>query len=340
MRLCRRAWAARALAISIVWATGAAACGSARPAERTPGHRDHQPGDGDPFAAARDFRPVSFSVDVKGHGRPVIFIPGLGCPGAVWDDTVAHLGGQYETHVLTLAGFAGNDPIEEPLSAAVRRDLTRYIRSRRLRDPIIIGHSMGGFIAYWIASYHPELVGPVIVVDAGPALSGDIDEAKALRARWKNASDDEFDDGMRAAFLSMTSVPKKMEGVLDAVTNSDRRVIGDAIYEMVTTDLTEHVQEITAPVLVIAADGGFQQRIRSQIETIPDHEMIVLPHTKHFVMYDDPDGFYKAIDKFLDDHPAQGGAKPGPRREPKTEPKAEPKGTDKTDKTDKTDNKS
>jgi pimeloyl-ACP methyl ester carboxylesterase len=69
------------------------------------------------------------------------------------------------------------------------------------------------------------------------------------------------------------------------------------------TDLTDHVKEITAPVLVIAADGGFQQRIRSQIETIPDHEMIVLPHTKHFVMYDDPDGFYKAVDKFLADHP-------------------------------------
>jgi pimeloyl-ACP methyl ester carboxylesterase len=293
MRVCLAAW------LVVLAFTG---CGAppppARPApDRERGDDDH------PFAARADFEPVAFTVEVHGEGRPVILIPGLGCPGAVWDDTVAHLEG-YESHVLTLAGFAGTDAIAEPLSAAVRRDLTRYIRSRKLKAPIIVGHSMGGFIAYWIASYHPELVGPVIVVDAGPALSGDLDEAKALRARWKNASDDEFTGGMRAAFSAMTSVPQKMAPVIDQVIRSDRRAIGDAIFEMVTTDLTDHVKDITAPVLVIAADGGYQTRIRAQIETIPDHEMIVLPRTRHFVMYDDPDGYFKAIDKFLDEHPA------------------------------------
>jgi len=96
----------------------------------------------------------------------------------------------------------------------------------------------------------------VIVVDAGPRLSGDLDEAKALRAKWKHASDEEFVDGMRGAFMSMTSSPKKMALVIDAITKSDRRAIGDAIYEMVTTDLTDRVKDIKAPVLIIAADGG------------------------------------------------------------------------------------
>ncbi|TMQ16352.1 MAG: alpha/beta hydrolase [Deltaproteobacteria bacterium] len=271
-----------------------AACGTTRAAERDDEERLPSRGDRDPFAAPADFKPVAFSVEVKGSGRAVIFIPGLGCPGMVWDDFVSHLGDDYESHVLTLSGFAGNDAISEPLSAAVRRDLTRYIRSRRLRNPIIVGHSMGGFIAYWIASYHPELVGPVIVVDAGPALSGDLDEAKALRAKWRDASDEEFTGGMRAAFMSMSGAPRK---------------IGDAIYEMMRTDLTDKVKDITAPVLVIAADGYFQTRIRNQIETIPDHQMIVLPRTHHFVMYDDPAGFYKAVDKFLEEHPARSDAK-------------------------------
>jgi N-formylmaleamate deformylase len=293
------------LRLAVLLAVPLWACGSSKPADHVPADPGHAGRDREPFAAAENFKPVAFGVEVKGHGRPVIFIPGLGCPGEVWNETVTHLGDDYETHVLTLAGFAGRDAIGEPLSAAVRRDLTRYIRSRHLHDPIIVGHSMGGFIAYWIASYHPELVGPVIVVDAGPALSGDLDEAKALRARWKHASDDEFTGGMRAAFTAMTSAPKRMEPVIEAVTRSDRRAIGDAIFEMVTTDLTDHVKDITAPVLVIAADGGYQQRIRTQIETIPDHEMVVLPRTHHFVMYDDPDAFFRLIDKFLEDHPAK-----------------------------------
>ena len=297
MRVCT----AVALAIAL------GACGAAPPAERserTARRNDRTAGpDSEPFGAARDFKPVAFTVDVKGRGRPIIFIPGLGCPGHVWDETVAHLAGDYESHVLTLAGFAGNEAISEPLSAAVRRDLTRYIRSRNLRDPIIVGHSMGGFIAYWIASYHPELVGPVIIVDAGPALSGDIDEAKAIRSRWKNASDEEFVGGMRAAFTGMTSSPARMAPVIEAVTRSDRRAIGNAIYEMITTDLTDRVKDIVAPVLIIAADGRYQQRIRAQVETIPDHQMIVLPRTHHFVMWDDPDAFFKLMDKFLEAHP-------------------------------------
>jgi len=281
--------------------TAVLGCGARSPAPST---RSGGPA-GEPFMAAQDFQPVAFSVAVHGHGRPVILIPGLGCPGAVWDGTVVHLAEGYETHVLTLAGFAGQAAIDEPLSAAVRRDLTRYIRSRRLRAPVIVGHSMGGFIAYWIASYHPELVGPVIVVDAGPALSGDLDQAKALRARFRRAEDAEFADAMRAAFAAMTSVPKQMAGVIEAATRSDRRAIGDAVYEMAATDLSDRVGDITAPVLVIAADSGFQGRIRAQIEPIRDHQMIVLPHARHFVMYDDPEGFYRAIDKFLGSHPGR-----------------------------------
>lgn len=274
-----------------------AACGA------KPAIKDDPPEDGsNPFGRAEGFKPVAFGVEVKGTGHPVILIPGLGCPGEVWDDTVAHFTSKkFQTHVLTLSGFAGRPAIKEPLSAAVRRDLTRYIRSRKLSNPIIIGHSMGGFIAYWIASYHPELTGPIIVVDAGPALSGDMEEAKQLRSQWKTVSEEEFANLTRIAFLSMSKKkPKKMEPMVAKVAQSDQRAFADAIYELVTTDLTGEVKDIKAPVLILAADGGFKERIKSQVETIPNHEMVVLPGTGHFLMYDDPERYFAEIEKFLE----------------------------------------
>jgi pimeloyl-ACP methyl ester carboxylesterase len=48
----------------------------------------------------------------------------------------------------------------------------------------------------------------------------------------------------------------------------------------------------------------FQQQITKQIEVIPDHQSIVIPHTRHFVMFDDPPAFFHAIDTFLAAHPA------------------------------------
>jgi len=138
---------------------------------------------------------------------------------------------------------------------------------------------MGGFIAYWIASYHPELVGPVIVVDAGPALSGDLDEAKALRARLEARQRRRVHRRHARPRHRMTSVPRKMasgdRGGDPLPSARDR----DATLRDGDTDLTITSRRSPA-VLVIAADGGFQRRIRAQIETIPDHAMIVLPHTR------------------------------------------------------------
>jgi len=37
----------------------------------------------------------------------MILIPGLSCPGDVWDETVAHYKDRYQMHVLSLAGFRG-----------------------------------------------------------------------------------------------------------------------------------------------------------------------------------------------------------------------------------------
>ncbi len=275
----------------------AAACGGAQ--------RVAAPDDDDdsPFIDSRDYQPTSFHDAIAGSGRPVIFIPGLGCPGAVFDPLIAHLGGKVESHVLTLAGFAGEKPTQPPLAAAVRKDLIRYIRSRRLESPIIVGHSMGGFIAYWLAATAPDLIGGVIVIDAGPALGdSDPETARTLRNMWAQAGDDALQNQVRAAYSSMTTDPARIEPYLAAIGRSDRHAIGDAIYELVTTDLRDQVVKIRAPFLLVLADGGLQGLYRSMAKPIANKQIVVLPHTRHFVWLDDPDGFDALLDAFLAAH--------------------------------------
>jgi pimeloyl-ACP methyl ester carboxylesterase len=255
-----------------------------------------------PFADRKDFQPKAFGVEVSGSGPPIIFIPGLGSPGEVWAETVRALEDRYECHVLTLSGFAGQPPIDEPLSAAVRRDLTRYIRSRRLDHPVIVGHSMGGFIALWLGASTPENIGALVVVDAGPALSGDLDEARLLRSRWAEATDEEFARQAKFMYAGMVSDRKRLEAISSLAAKSDRRTIGDAIYEMMITDLTDRMSEIRMPVLFVLADGGLQQRIRKQVEDVPDKEIVVIPKARHFVMIDEPKRFLEALEAFLAAH--------------------------------------
>ena len=271
------------------------ACGHAAPAS-------HEDDTSQGLFSVRAFKPRTFEARVSGEGRPVIFIPGLGCPGGMFDGTIAKLHG-VQAHVLTLAGFAGRPAVKPPLAASVRKELVRYIRANHLVKPIIVGHSLGGTIAYWLAETAPDLIGGTIVIDAGPALADtDPTTAKTLRNMWAQAGDDELPEQVKTAYSGMVSDPAHIAPFIDAIAKSDRQTMGDAIFELVKTDLRPQLAQIRAPLLLVLADGGYQNVYRAQIDPIPHHEVLVVPHAKHFVMLDAPDALATAIDHFVAKH--------------------------------------
>jgi pimeloyl-ACP methyl ester carboxylesterase len=252
---------------------------------------------------AKHHAPTAFTVEVRGHGRPVILIPGLGCPSSVWGGMVEHLR-DHETHALTLAGFAGNPRIDEPLLATTVEQLARYIRDRHLESPIIIGHSLGGSLAYWLAAREPALVGPMIIVDAGAPAGTDLDSAAQTRDMWRRLDDERFVQQVKDTFGQMSAKPAQIQPVIAAVARSDRRAIGDAIYELSATNLRNQLGNIRAPVLLVLADGSLQDAFRREASGVPRREVVVVPNTGHFVMLDEPTRFFAAVDGFLAKHEA------------------------------------
>lgn len=284
----------RLVAVGLALAVTFVACG---------GKTQPRPEDGDdddgPFVNQAGFEPTAFTAKVTGEGQPVIFIPGLACPGEVWDDTVARLGDGIQAHVITLAGFGGTAPTKPPLIAKTRKQLVRYIRSNHLKDPIIVGHSLGGYLAYWLAATAPDAVGGVVVVDAGPRYFANDEEARLLRNTWAQAGDDELPVALRNVFSGMTRNRKNIEPFITKIAASDRQTIGDAIFELVKTDVTPLTASITSPLLLVLADGGLQYRYRKQAADVDHLEVVVMPKTGHFVMLDDPEGFAKTLSAFI-----------------------------------------
>jgi len=115
----------------------------------------------------------SFQFTVKGSGQPIILIPGLSSHGSVWDETVAKYKNNYQTHVVTLPGFAGVKPMD--LSSGfllpIKQELLEYIEKNNLKNPIVIGHSLGGFMAMLMAIDKPQLFDKIIIVDSAPFFS-------------------------------------------------------------------------------------------------------------------------------------------------------------------------
>ena len=271
------------------------------------------------LVASENEHKKSFAVEVSGQGRPMILIPGLSCSGEVWSNTVNHYKISYECHVLTLAGFAGQPPLEGPFLEKVRDDLAAYIRTHNLNRPIIVGHSLGGFLALWLASQNPDLAGPLVIVDALPFFpagmypSATVDTARPfgeqIRAQM-SANRDQFVQSSEQMLKMMVTAPKDRELVLSWIKTTDPVAAGNAISDIYSHDLRQELAKITSPTLVLGTWVGSkdflsreetEKRIRAQYAKLKSAE-IILSETRHFIMLDDRDWFFRQTDAFISNH--------------------------------------
>jgi len=264
-----------------------------------------------------------FTVDVRGEGPPMLFLPGLTCPGAVWDETVAHYAKSYECHVFSLAGFAGTPAmdLEGGFLLRVRDALIAYIEDRNLARPVVVGHSLGGFLALGLGIDLGDDLGGLVIVDGlpffpaamNPAATVESTRAMAEQTRQQMAhssmSREQLSQMQRGMLQSMVTAPEDRERALEWSLASDQATVAQAMYEMNTTDLRADLAKISVPTLVLGAWIGYRQYgatresteaiFRAQYSGLPGYRLAMTDHARHFIMLDDPEFLLGEIDGWL-----------------------------------------
>ena len=250
------------------------------------------------------FQPTRFSVEVRGSGPDVILIPGLTAGRDVWSSTVAAVPG-YRYHLIQVGGFAG-EPVRGNARGAVvaplAEEIRRYIAAEQLERPAIIGHSMGGTLAMMIAARWPDRVGRVMAVDILPqpsALLGSSPE------RMRGLA-----DGLRD--LAATPSGRRLFGSLigsfgtnGAAGQSDPDVVGRAMHELATIDLTSDLPRIGAPLTVVYASADARARARTYAAYLSAYagargaRLVRVDDSGHMIMFDQPARLHEAVREFL-----------------------------------------
>jgi pimeloyl-ACP methyl ester carboxylesterase len=262
--------------------------------------------------------PVPFKVVVTGSGPPMILIPGLGSGGNVWDGTVEHFKGRYQCHVLTLAGFAGQPAMDGPFLERVRDGIVKYIHEQHLDHPVIIGHSLGGVMAFWVAETAPADVGPIISVDGLPYYSAlmtpsatrasMLPKAEEVRAMYAAQPAEQFKANNHKFLATMITASSNVDFVASQGDQSDPKAVGQAFFDLFTNDMRPGLKSIQTPVLLIGSDAfatgrKMKAKIRrayaAQIKTAPHHKLVFAPGARHFIQLDNPDFFYRETEAFL-----------------------------------------
>ena len=260
------------------------------------------------------------SVEVRGSGPDVVLIPGLSSHPHVWDSTVAAVPG-YRYHLVHVAGFAGKAPganASGPVIEPVAEEIARYIREAGLERPAVVGHSMGGTWAMLVAGRHPELVSRVMVVDMLPFLGAMFGGPTATSESLRPIAEQ-----IRQGMLSSTgaarqaTIEQTIAGMVRTESlrprivqdslNSDPAVSTQAFYEIVLADLRPELARIRVPMTVLFVNPPnapvtaeqMEQFYRAAYAPVPGAVVRRIPDSYHFIMFDQPEVFQRALRDFL-----------------------------------------
>jgi pimeloyl-ACP methyl ester carboxylesterase len=255
---------------------------------------------------------------IIGKGEPMILIHGMSCSDEVWEDVVNKYQDSYEIHLISLAGFGNKEAVEVPqLMEAVKDELIAYTRSKQLKNTILMGHSMGGFLSLWAAADAPSLFSRIISVDGlpyFPAMQGlTVETAQTMVENMQNNMENmdakAYEAFQRQIVASMISAEEKREKVVAMGLASNQQMTGQAFKEMYITDLREKVAEIRVPVLVLSSWYGYrnygvtkgmtQKGVEAQVANITNARVEVADKALHFIFYDEPEWFFTQVDGFL-----------------------------------------
>ncbi|WP_445383005.1 alpha/beta fold hydrolase [Robiginitalea sp. IMCC43444] len=252
-------------------------------------------------------------VEVTGKGKPVLLIPGFTVPGEIWESTVEQLQENHECHIITIAGFAGKDPIDFPWLPKVNNALEAYIEEKQLSDLTVIGHSLGGTVATWLASRENNKISKIVLVDALPATGAIMipnfnPDNLAYDSPFNNQqlamNQAEFEQMATGMSQGMSLNPDAQKKIEEWIIMADRKTYVYGYTDYLKLDLRDDLKNISIPVTIIAAEKPFgkemvTQTYQSQYANLSHFDLIIAENSAHFVMFDKPEWFTEQIQRIL-----------------------------------------
>ena len=260
------------------------------------------------------------SVQVIGKGSPVILIPGLSSPRAVWDGVAPELAKSHTVYLVQVNGFGGDAPganLQPGILDGMVADLHNLIADQKLKDAAVVGHSMGGLVGLMLAKAHAGDVGKLMIVDSLPFV-GEIfvpgatvaalePQAKMFRDQMAAMYGKPVPDAVLQGIAANNALkPESQAKVIGWSRAADMRVAGQAMYEDMTTDLRADMGAITTPMTIVypwsearmpqaRADAFY----RAQYAKAPHVTYAAVGDSGHFIMLDQPQAFAAALNAFL-----------------------------------------
>lgn len=241
----------------------------------------------------------------QGSGPTVILLHGFPMNLHVWDDLAEKLSDSFHVVTADLPGFGKSPGLPEGFTLEdVARTLFRWISEKHFSKPVIVGHSLGGYVTLALAEQKPDSLAGMCLFHS-TALA-DSEEKKQSRTKVLEFIDKQGVEAFTSNFISQLYADPQHSSITRvkniAVQSSRRTVEGYTIAMRDRKDRTELLKRFSRPILLLAGekDAGIPvETIRRQAALNPLAEAIILPEVAHMGMFESERTCLKQLQKFI-----------------------------------------
>lgn len=250
---------------------------------------------------------LAFEVFGETHKRPVIILHGFFASVRNWRACAEKLSRDYCVYALDARNH-GASPHHSLMDYHVMAcDVMRFIEQQSLAEVNIIGHSMGGKTAMWLALTYPEYIDNLIVVDIAPI--GYTHSFAPLIKSLKNLPVSSLTNRKQAELQLAESIPELsyrqflLQNLLLINGTYTWRINLD-IFErngdnIIAFPSTDNMSPFYGKTLFISGANSNYIPKNSTETLFPSAKYQIVANAEHWVHVQQPDAFIKAVTDFL-----------------------------------------
>lgn len=240
-----------------------------------------------------------------GSGPTLVMQHGFLGGGGYFAPQAARLSRCFDVICPDLPGFAGSAGQRAEMTApGMSRSLIELLDELRVERFFLLGHSMGGAVALQTALDHPERVDKLVLYGTGS--TGNLTkrfetfeetvkriQADGIRATAERIAATWFVQGARAPMYDFC---------VAAAGNPDQAAAMKALENLRTWDVTNRLDELDMPVLVMCGDRDRSYSLEDTLEMmrrIAGSQFSVIPNCAHAAHLEAPEAFTDLLITFL-----------------------------------------
>jgi 3-oxoadipate enol-lactonase len=248
---------------------------------------------------------LAYRVDGLQDAPTVVLVNSLGTDLRIWDTQVASLSQRFRVVRYDCRGHGASAVPTEPYTfEQLGLDLLALLDTLQIERAHICGLSLGGIIALWLASQHPERVDRAVFANTAARIgTEEIWDARIDAVKMGGMA--AIRDAVLARFLSdgfRQRHPEVVQQISEMVEATNPVGYIGACVALRNADLRGTISTIRAPSLIIGSELDESTPISQAQElhaTIAGSELVIFPQTAHLSSVEQPEAFTANIVRFL-----------------------------------------